>query len=555
MDFDAILKHLGSFGKYQIILYCCMGWQSICVAMMNLSAVFFFYAPDFRCAIPGLENDTFDVVDAHHESLINATIPPGETCKIYSAGGKGVNQTMEPCSSWVYDRSLFTSTAVTDFDLVCNQEIFSSVVTMAYMFGFLCGGFIGGALTDRFGRLTVLVIGTFLQGAAAVGFALSVNVYMLIAFRFLMGLFSMPAYAAAFVYAMEIVGPDRRTDVGLGIGIFYAFGTVFVTPLAYFIRNWVYLVIALTVPCLLIVPYWCLLPDSPRWLIAKGYKEAAVKFVKKAAKVNKKIVPEKLLQDDETDFKTIEDVPKGSIIEVFKNGSLLRRTAIVFFNWGAAAIGYYGLSLNSGNLVGDIFVNFLVQGAIEIPAILFAMFTLDRIGRKGPHVFSIMLCGVSCLATIPVVFFADQSLNWLLVVLSNVGKLGVTAAFSIIYVYTAELYHTTVRSASIGVCAIGARVFSMAAPYIADLGKLIGGKYAQLLPLVIFGSAAIIAGFLACFLPETMGNDLPDTLEDALNLGKKSKKKGRKKEDQIPADNPGFVTNGDISLEMKEKKC
>jgi hypothetical protein len=66
-------------------------------------------------------------------------------------------------------------------------------------------------------------------------------------------------------------------------------------------------------------------------------------------------------------------------------------------------------------------------------------------------------------------YLSLSALSWLLVVLSNVGKFGVTAAFSIIYVYTAELYHTTVRSASIGVCSIGARVFAMASPYIADL--------------------------------------------------------------------------------------
>jgi hypothetical protein len=56
--------------------------------------------------------------------------------------------------------------------------------------------------------------------------------------------------------AMEIVGVNRRTDTGLGISIFHAFGTVLVTPLAYLIRNWVYLVLALSVPSFLILPYW-----------------------------------------------------------------------------------------------------------------------------------------------------------------------------------------------------------------------------------------------------------------------------------------------------------
>jgi hypothetical protein len=79
-------------------------------------------------------------------------------------------------------------------------------------------------------------------------------------------------------------------------------------------------------------PGFSLLPESPRWLIAKGRNEAAVKFVRKAAKINKKVVPEKLLEDTETHAEA-EEAQKGSFIEVFKNASLLRRTGIVFFNW------------------------------------------------------------------------------------------------------------------------------------------------------------------------------------------------------------------------------
>lgn len=41
------------------------------------------------------------------------------------------------------------------------------------------------------------------------------------------------------------------------------------------------------------------------------------------------------------------------------------------------------------------------------------------------------------------------------------------------------------------------------------------------LPLLIFGAVAFTAGLLASFLPETLGNKLPDTIEEAENIGKK----------------------------------
>lgn len=41
-------------------------------------------------------------------------------------------------------------------------------------------------------------------------------------------------------------------------------------------------------------------------------------------------------------------------------------------------------------------------------------------------------------------------------------------------------------------------------------------------PLVIMGAVATVAGVLAVFFPETTGEELPETMEDALNIGKNS---------------------------------
>ena len=53
-----------------------------------------------------------------------------------------------------------------------------------------------------------------------------------------------------------------------------------------------------------------------------------------------------------------------------------------------------------------------------------------------------------------------------------IGKVGASAAFAIIYVFSAELYPTTVRNAGIGASSCCARVGGMFAPYIADMVSL-----------------------------------------------------------------------------------
>ena len=43
---------------------------------------------------------------------------------------------------------------------------------------------------------------------------------------------------------------------------------------------------------------------------------------------------------------------------------------------------YYGLTLNSAELGGDFHVNYMINGALEIVAYTFAMFIVERFGRK-----------------------------------------------------------------------------------------------------------------------------------------------------------------------------
>ncbi|XP_064650338.1 organic cation transporter protein-like [Lineus longissimus] len=233
---------------------------------------------------------------------------------------------------------------------------------------------------------------------------------------------------------------------------------------------------------------------------------------------------------------------------------MLKRIGIVAFNWFAASTAYYGLSLNSGNLVGDLYVNYVVTAAVELPACVFTYVTLDRLGRKGPHVFSMFLCGIACLTNIFIVLYVDKEHHWITVALSTVGKFGSTAAFTTIYIFASELFPTTTRNGIMGLCSVGGRVGSMVSPYIASLGDLIVGIYGVVLPMTIFGVIALVAGVLAIFLPETMGEALPDTIEQALELGKRKRKQLGTDESKIIMDNDTFIDSCRIYETFGEKK-
>ena len=52
---------------------------------------------------------------------------------------------------------------------------------------------------------------------------------------------------------------------------------------------------------------------------------------------------------------------------------------------------------------------------------------------------------------------------------SLLGKFGAAASFSIVYLYTAELYPTVVRSTAIGLCSMMARIGGILAPQVSNI--------------------------------------------------------------------------------------
>ena len=80
-----------------------------------------------RCAVPGLLNDTYDLVSEEHRHLVLSAVPASlqhqhlvfDPCHVYADDNASLNGSMgngsrpvESCSRWVYDRSEFDSTLI-----------------------------------------------------------------------------------------------------------------------------------------------------------------------------------------------------------------------------------------------------------------------------------------------------------------------------------------------------------------------------------------------------------------------------------------------------------
>ena len=89
-------------------------------------------------------------------------------------------------SGYVYDTSLFPSTAVTEMDMVCSDNWISSFAQSLYMAGMLVGSFVFGVMADRWGRLFTLVVAvTVLAVAGSLSALLPASVPLFSTLRYL----------------------------------------------------------------------------------------------------------------------------------------------------------------------------------------------------------------------------------------------------------------------------------------------------------------------------------------------------------------------------------
>jgi sugar phosphate permease len=119
-----------------------------------------------------------------------------------------------------------------------------------------------------------------------------------------------------------------------------------------------------------------------------------------------------------------------------------------------------------------------------------------------------MLAGICCcLAALGF----GESVRLLVALL---GKCSVAASFSVIYLYSAELFPTEIRNLALGVVSISARIGGILTPLLLLMGGISLGGLSLGLPMVVMGCLGLLAGLLSLHLPETLHQPLPETLAE-----------------------------------------
>ena len=65
-----------------------------------------------------------------------------------------------------------------------------------------------------------------------------------------------------------------------------------------------------------------------------------------------------------------------------------------------------------------------------------------------------------------ITIFIPRHQTWLLITLSMLGKLAITSSYGTVYIFSAELFPTSVRNVGMGAASMSARLGGIICPYI-----------------------------------------------------------------------------------------
>ncbi|KAM6972480.1 solute carrier family 22 member 7a [Aplochiton taeniatus] len=495
MRFEEVLEEVGGFSRFQfrVLLLLCL--PRVILPLHFLLHIFISATPPHHCYAPA-PSDLHIPRDKEGYS----------SCRLY------VNQTNAsvtlPCpNGWVYDHSQFTSTTATEWDLVCENKKLNQLLATFFFIGVTLGAIIFGHLSDKFGRRSMILVSFTASLVLGTVSAFSVSYVMFAVVRTLCGVALTGMTITTIALCVEWTDIEHRTFTGTIVSLGWSFGSMLLALLAYCIRDWRYLMLAVTSPCLAAIVSWWWIPESARWLLANGKVEEARKYLVQCAKVNGKYGNTSILDTEILQKVTVSEVANKShsYLDLVRTPKLRKITICSGILWFAVAFTYYGISFKITGFGLNMYLTHFVYGAVEVPAKIGTYYALDRIGRRHGQAWSMILTGalIGLNTAIP----TDYSLIRTCVAI--VGKGFSEAAFTTAFLYTAELYPTVIRQCGLGFTSFVGRLGGSLAPLVLLLEDVWA-----LLPPMTFALVALGAGGMVFLLPETLHVRLPENVLD-----------------------------------------
>ncbi|XP_070473980.1 putative transporter SVOPL isoform X9 [Equus przewalskii] len=312
--------------------------------------------------------------------------------------------------------------------------------------------------------------------------------------------------------------------------VFWLAGSLLIIGLASVVIptiGWRWLIRIASIPGIILIMAFKFIPESARFNVSTGNTQAAMTTLESIAKMNSSAMPE---------GKLVEPIleKRGRFADLL-DAKYLRTTLQIWVIWLGISFAYYGVILASAELLErDLVCGSQPELESEVVVTLG-----DTEGSQSPchcHMFApsdyrtMIISTIGEIALNPLnilginflgrrlslsITMGCTALFFLLlnICTSSAGLVGflfmlralVAANFNTIYIYTAEVYPTTMRALGMGISGSLCRIGAMVAPFISQVlmsASILGA-------LCLFSSVCVVCAISAFTLPiETKGRAL-----------------------------------------------
>ncbi|XP_023330505.1 synaptic vesicle glycoprotein 2B [Eurytemora carolleeae] len=474
--------------------------------------------------------------------------------------------------------SFLLPSAECDLNLSAERKGWLSAILFV---GMMVGGYVWGALGDSIGRRSVLINAMIVNALAGIGSSFAQEFYLFLTLRFISGvgascwwsrstgtgttglikisrkrsrlvMLAMSNYAVSgmhdelgtlgvggsipvvWTYFAEFQPANKRGGALSFLASFWMVGNIAVAGMAWVViphelgwngdgfkfNSWRIFVVMSAIPSLLVALSLMFLPESPKFLLAKGHQDKALEVLRNMYSMNTgkpaaKYPVSQLVQEDISphiksasgltgSWTAVLKETMSNTAQLFTSKPLLRVTTLMIIIHFAIQFGYYGLwlwfpelfnklekyyaehpddnvyicevvgtSLNTTNTITEsceergppdnqVFINSFIISLSAGPSNLWTILCMDKLGRKFFLCLSMVLSGGSAFL---IYLVNSTTMN---LVLSCVFGAVSTMGFNSLDCLGIELFPTRLRGTAMAITLVSARIGAI-------LGNLVFG--------------------------------------------------------------------------------